>query len=421
MEAVGEAVRLVTHPLQQEQCFTPPRQRNRFGVAGQVDLLEPLGQRRHRDLVAQAELVEHLHGHTELALATVDEQELRRVGELLRPAPGRIGRRRLHDGIGVDERVGVDERGVALGEVGRQASPEHLFHRRVVVVAVDVLHLEAAVLALVGQAVGEHHHRTDVVGALQVGHVVALDAQRSLGQPERVLQLGERPAAAVVIGCPAQPVARELLLGVARHRLVQVAFVAALRHPDLDPRAAFVREPLLVHRTVLRVDRDEHLLRHTEGRLVAVQGLQDAVDQAPRREVLHLVEHEALAPDDATLADVEDLDGGLELVVGETDDVDVLAALGHHLLLLDRPLHGGEAVAIAGRLLVLQFRRGVLHLPLQAGDDLVGVAIEELAELVDEGVVARLVDLADARARALLDVEQQARSAEPVVLVVLAG
>ena len=63
------------------------------------------------------------------------------------------------------------------------------------------------------------------------------------------------------------------------------------------------------------------------------------------RELLDLVEDEALAPDDPTLADVEHLHGGFELVVGEADDVEVLVAVADHLLLLDRPLDRGQAVA----------------------------------------------------------------------------
>ena len=62
-------------------------------LAGDEDLLELLGQRRHRDLVVETEVFEHAHGDAELALAAVDEQQLRRVGELLallqRPARAR--------------------------------------------------------------------------------------------------------------------------------------------------------------------------------------------------------------------------------------------------------------------------------------------------------------------------------------------
>ncbi len=211
-------------------------------LPGHVDLLEPLGQRGDRDLLGQAELVDHPLGHGELPLAAVDEQQLRWVLEPLRPG--------AHALLQL-----VVEWAVALAEVRRQSAGEHLLHRRVVVVAGHVLDLEAAVLALVRQPVLEHDHRPDVVGALEVGHVVALDAQRGLGQVEQVLQLGERPAAGVVVAGAAQPVADELLLGVARHRLVQRPLVAALGHAHLHPRAAQVGQPLLVGGDVVATPR----------------------------------------------------------------------------------------------------------------------------------------------------------------------
>ena len=63
-------------------------------LAGQVDLLEPLGQAGDAD-VLEAELLEHPDGHAELALAAVDEQQVRRVREPLalaaRPRRARRG------------------------------------------------------------------------------------------------------------------------------------------------------------------------------------------------------------------------------------------------------------------------------------------------------------------------------------------
>ena len=103
-------------------------------------------------------------------------------------------------------------------------------------------------------------------------------------------------------------------------------------------------------------DRHQHLLGHAERRLVAVQLLEDAVDETSRREVFDLVDDEALAADDSALADEEDLHRRFELVVGDADDVDVLVAIGHHLLLLDRPVHGSQPVAHPRRPLVLQRR-----------------------------------------------------------------
>ncbi len=212
----------------------------------------------------------------------------------------------------------------------------------------------------------------------------------------------------------------ELLFGVARHRLVQVALVAALRHPDPDTRAAQVGEPLLVGRPILRFDRNEHRLGNAERRFVSVELLQQAVDQLARVERLDLVDDEPLATDDPSLADVEHLHRRFEVVLGEPDDVEVLVLLGDHLLLGDCPLDRSEPVAQTGGLLELELLRRRPHVVAEAVDHLVGVALEELAQLLDELAVRHLVDLADARSGALLDVEQQARPAEPVVLVELA-
>ena len=48
-------------------------------------------------------------------------------------------------------------------------------------------------------AVFKHHHRTDVISALQMRHVVALDAQRRLRKLQCVLQLGQGPTSRIVV------------------------------------------------------------------------------------------------------------------------------------------------------------------------------------------------------------------------------
>src|SRR5262249_51909640 len=70
-----------------------------------------------------------------------------------------------------------------------QPSREDLAHRAVVVVAGDARHLEAAIVAALGEAVLHHHHRADVVAPLQVAHVVALDPKRRGGGAQGVLPL----------------------------------------------------------------------------------------------------------------------------------------------------------------------------------------------------------------------------------------
>ena len=107
--------------------------------------------------------------------------------------PGRVGELARPPGVRVDEhRAGASRHPAAAREPGLlvEQPPEppgdHLVHRRDVVLAVDALDDEPAVLALAGQPVLEDHHRRDDLGALQVGHVVALDPQRHLVQPERL-------------------------------------------------------------------------------------------------------------------------------------------------------------------------------------------------------------------------------------------
>ena len=80
----GEAVGLVPDLLQQVQGLRGPGDAQRVGPAGEVHLLELLGQGGHRDLLFQPQLFEDPQGHVELTLAAVDEQQLRRIGE---PAP----------------------------------------------------------------------------------------------------------------------------------------------------------------------------------------------------------------------------------------------------------------------------------------------------------------------------------------------
>ncbi len=390
----GEAVGLVADALEQVEGIAPPRHPHRIGGTGPVHLLELLGQRRHGDLLVEAELLEHPDGDPELPLAAVDEQQLRRVREAA---------------------TALGDRLVTVLDVGAQAPGQHLLHGGEVVVALRALDLETAVLALLGETVLEHHHRADVVAALDVAHVVALDPQRGLGQVEVLLQLVERTSPGVVIGRPAQTMPIEFLLGVAGDHGHQLTLVTPLGHPDRHLRAALQRQPLLVELGVGALHRHQHLLGDARGWRVGVEALEDPVDQLGRGEVLGLVDHEALAPQHAPTAHEEDLDGRFELVVGEPDDVDVLVLLDDHLLLLAGPLHRAEAVADACRPFELELGRRLSHLDFETTDHPVGVAGQEGDELVDELVVGLLGDLTDAGAGALLDVEQQAGAAEPFV------
>src|SRR2546422_668403 len=76
--------------------------------------------------------------------------------------------------------------------------------------------------------------------------------------------------------------------------------------------------------------------------------------------------------------------------------VEVLVAVGHHLLLLDGLVHAGQPVPQPGGPLELEGVGGVPHLALEAADDGPGLALEELDEVGHQVVVVGVVDLADA-------------------------
>ena len=178
-------------------------------------------------------------------------------------------------------------------------------------------------------------------------------------------------------------------------------------------------EPAFVELAVVGVEGDEHLLGHAEGRRLGVEPLDDVADELGVGDVLHLVDNEALAPDDPALAHIEDLHRRFQLVVGDADDVDILGALGDDRLLLDGLAHTRQPVTQAGGPLELEEAGRLLHLLLEAADDGLGVAVEELDELVDQVVVLLLLDGADTRGAALFDVAQKAGPADAVVVGVL--
>ena len=214
--------------------------------------------------------------------------------------------------------------------------------------------------------------------------------------------------------------AQELFTSVVGDGFVQVSLVAPLRHPDLHLRTAQMLEPLFVCAYIFRQAWHQHLFGNTGGRLVAVQRFKDAVDQPAGRQIFHLVEDETLAAHHPALAYEEHLHGRLEIVVGDAHHVEVFTALGNHLLFGHGALHRCQPVAQARRLLELEFLGSGAHLGIESVHDVVGVAVEELAQFSHELAIRHVVDLADTRPAALLDVEQQTGPAEALMLVELA-
>ena len=394
----GEAVGLVPQALQHVEGFGLAGDADGIGLAGHEDLFEALGQAGDGDLVLQPEGLDHPLGHVELAPAAVDHQQVGRVGEL--PRPPRSAR----------------QRPVALGDQGGEAAGEHLLHGGEVVVAGHVLDPEPAVVALLGQAVLHHNHRPDVVRPLDVAHVEALDAQGGVGQVQRVLEGGKGSGPGVVVGRPPQPVADELLPGVLGDGRLQGPLVAPLGHPDRHPGPSELAQELPVDLGVGRLVGHQDLVGDGFGLGLGVEALQHPAHQPAGRHVLHQVEDEALAAHHPAPAHEEDLDRHLQLVTRHPDDIEVLRLLGDDRLLLDGLAHAGQAVAQAGRPLVLLDVGRLPHLLVELVDDRLGVAVEELDQVLDQPFVLGLVDLAHARSLALLDVKEQAGASEALVV-----
>ena len=352
-----EPVRLVADPLEQVEPLAGARQDHRVLLAGQPDLLEPLGQPAHRDVV-DAELVERPLRGRDLRRPAVDDHQAGRVGELAaagrsrgRPASGRSRRRR---------------RPSANSPVSTRSSSSRR-NRRVITSCieatsfwpVDALDHEPAVLALAGQAVLEDHHRGDHLGALEVGDVVALDAQRRRRRSPSACWISSSARLRVV-----RSLARLVLCsasawrGVAGHGLLQRLLVAALRHPDRDPAAAQLAEQLLEGRGCPSGSAGTRISRGIASpRLAGVQLEQEVARPARRCRRRRPVGHPAALAADPAAADVEDLHGDLERVLGERDHVGVGAVAEHHRLLLQRPLERADVVAQPGGPLEVQRRR----------------------------------------------------------------
>ncbi len=228
---------------------------------------------------------------------------------------------------------------------------------------------------------------------------------------EGLADLVERAVAGGEVTRPLGLVQRQRLLRVGGHGLLQGALVAALRHPHPHLAAPQLAEQLLEGRRVRRQLGHQDLARQEVG-VAGVELEQEVLDEVGGAAVGDAVGHPApLAPDPAA-AHVEDLDGDLERVLGQRDDVGVGAVAEHDRLLLQRPLQRAEVVAQPGRALEVLGVAGLVHLALDALDERTGLAGHEVAEVVDDLAVLVGRHVADARGRALADVAEQARPAD---------
>ena len=144
------------------------------------------------------------------------------------------------------------------------------------------------------------------------------------------LQGLEGPGPAVVVGRPLQAMAHERLAGVVLHGLRG----GHASDPDRHPPGHRTLPPVLeVGDDRIGVGghgRDQNLAGHPRRR-VGVDVDQDALHELGRGQVLGLVDEQGRPAHHLARADVEDLDGGLQLVTGQPEHIEVLGSLELHL------------------------------------------------------------------------------------------
>ncbi len=282
-----------------------------------------------------------------------------------------------------------------------------------IVLALEALDLETAVLALACEAVLEDHHGRDHVVTLEVRDVEALDAQWRGVETERLGDLLQCAGTRREVGRALGLVQPQRLLGVALDRAHQVLLVAPLRDTQAHQGPTPVGQPLGHGVGVLGERRDEHFLGHGVARLLPVELLERVLHQPRRVDGLDLVGDPAALAPDPSAADVEDLDSRFQLVLGDGDQVRVGGVGEDHGALLHGPLQRSRVVTQPGRPLVLHLLGRLHHVLLQAADVRPGPACHEVAELLGQVPVFLGGDPSDARGGALADVAEETGPAGP--------
>ena len=367
VEGDRETVRLVADLLDQVERGRAGGQHDRRLVPGHEDLLVRLGQAADGDV--EPELLELGHRSRELRLAAVDHEQVGARPEAL---------------------VGHALRGVAAAE--------HLLHAHEVVGLIKLgADFEAAVLALVGPAVGEDDHGRHREGAVQGGDVETLDPHRRRIEGQGALELEQGLVGAVVGVARADHVAVEGMAGVAGGHLEQADLVAPARDVQAADVAALVGQPL-PHHVGVGQNRGQVDLGRDVGGLVVV-ALEEALGQLHLVHIHALVQDELGAADHAPLAHDEDAGRADRLLAGEADGVhrdvvaeeDFLFGVGR-LKRLQAPLE-------PARPLEIEVGRSLPHLVGQVVHHVAPFTRQEALDLVDVARILHGVDRAGADAR----------------------
>src|SRR5699024_1493895 len=248
----------------------------------------------------------------------------------------------------------------------------------------------------------------DDVRSLGVGDVDALDAQRSLGQAEVLLDLLERLAAGGQVRGPFELVLDERFLRVLRHGLQHGLLLSPLGHAHRHSGTAQLAEPALQGAEIRRQGVDEDLLRDRFGIETGIRLAQVVGGQFRRRVIVGAFDDPSALAADASLPDVEDLHGGLEFFGHEGEDVAVGADGQDNGGFVEDLLQSGDLVAQTSGAFVVEVGRGGRHLLLPVADESAGVSGHEVRDAAGQFPVLLLADVTDAGSRAFVDVAEQA-------------
>ena len=189
-----------------------------------------------------------------------------------------------------------------------------------------------------------------------------------------LLDLLESLAAGRQVGGAFEFVLDERFLRVLRNGLESRLLLAALGHAHGHPGAALLAQPSLQGVQVRRKGVDEDLLRDGVGVESGIRLSQVIRGQFRGCVIIGAFDDPAALAADATLADMEDLDGGFELFGDEGEDIAVGTDGEDHGRLVEDLLQGRDLVAQTGRSFVVEFGCRVGHLLLPVADEATGVA-----------------------------------------------
>ena len=221
-----------------------------------------------------------------------------------------------------NEQIGARAKALVGHALGSIASTQNLGHRHEVVCLVQLgLNFKATVLALIGTAVGKHHHRGDGKGAMQRRDIKALDTHRRRRQCQRAFELQERLIGAVV-GIPrAHHIAHKGMASIFRCHIEQAVLLTPLGPMEMAGTLTLACKPLPQRFCVLKLNREIDLSWNISCLIVIAF-------KKTRLELLlvniqALIENKLTGSNRSALTHDKDAGGRDGLLAIEADDIDI--------------------------------------------------------------------------------------------------